>query len=685
MSGRLAIRALLLLAAALALTCRDTPRDNPFDPEGEVLIVEVLSPPEGRSYTTGHPVRFEVAAHTGFDSQAAGDTWLWKSDISGILSRERTFSTSLPPGTHRIEVIVTDNTGRKGGEFFLVEVRAATEFGVELLIPASDTAFIVGNQLTPLAAEYIPEGFSVIGRLWDFGGGSGIEQSTQQEPGAVVFSQPGIFSLSYQIFDSQGRIAADTVRVEVVAFSQPPEAEIISPRVDTTISIGDSLWLQAQARETAVSIVRLGWLYPEGSELESRTDTVETPGWVVFSRSGDLLLRFRASDALGVKAEDTVRVTVHDTLPPPVGYISRPAADTTVVEGDSIYFAGEVTPAGLINLSHLWTWGEFSGLPASSLAEPGWRLFNVPGTHSVIYLARDLSGRGVPDNLVVTVAANQPPAAAIISPAADIEIGLNGEVAFEGDDSDPENRQMTRVWLWDPASAIAASAADSAKVAGTRTFTATGTFEVIYRAIDDKGLVGEDTLIVTVSGNGQPLASISSPSTDTTVYAWAPVTFTGTDSDPDGTIASRSWDFGQAGLSVEGENSRTPAPVAFTAAGDYSVVYSAIDNMSSRATDTLAVSVLPNDRPQAIILSPVGLISISAGDSISLLAMNLDSDGSVVENVWTYGTGSGLPPDSVVSPDYRVFPNAGNFTVVYKVTDNVGAVAADTLSITVNP
>ena len=56
MSCRKSIRAVLLLAAALFLTCRDTPRDNPFDPEGEVLIVQVLSPPEGRIYTTGHPV-----------------------------------------------------------------------------------------------------------------------------------------------------------------------------------------------------------------------------------------------------------------------------------------------------------------------------------------------------------------------------------------------------------------------------------------------------------------------------------------------------------------------------------------------------------------------------------------------------------------------------------------------------
>ncbi len=685
MSGRESIRAVFLLAAAaLFLTCRGTPRDNPFDPESEVLIVEVLSPPEGRAFTTGRPITFEVAARTGYDGQAAGDTYLWTSDISGILSRQRKFSASLPAGAHRIEVIVSDSLGRKGGGSLLVQIRSATEFGVELLVPSADTAFIVGTRLTPQAAEYIPEGFSVVGRLWDFGG-SGITQSTQQEPGEVVFSQSGVFAISYQIFDSQGRTAADTVRVEVVAFSQPPEAGIISPGADTTISLGDSLWLQAQAGEGAVKIAYTSWLYPEGSGLENRADTLETPGWIVFVRPGDFQLRFRVSDILGVASEDTLRVTVHDTLPPPVGRIVRPAADTTVVEGDSIFFSGEVTPATLSNLSHLWTWGEGSALPASSLREPGWKVFDVPGTNTVVYLARDLSGRGTPDSLNVNVTANQPPTAAIVSPAGDMAIGLNGELSFEGDDSDPEGRELTRVWVWDPASAIAASAADSARVAGTRTFTVTGTFPVIYRVTDDKGLVTEDTITVAVSNNEPPLATIAAPSTDTTVYAWVPVTFSGTDSDADGTIASRKWDFGQSGLSVEGDTSSAPADVYYSTAGDYNVIYSVFDDKSTRAADTIAVSVLANNRPQAMILSPVGDVSIAAGDSISLLGTASDLGGSVVLSVWTYGAGSGLPPDSVAIPDYRTFPNTGSFTVIFRVTDNVGAVAADTLSVTVTP
>ena len=670
---------------ALFLTCRDTPRDNPFDPDTEVLVVEVLSPPEGRSYTTGHPVRFEVAARTAFDNQPAGDSFLWKSDISGTLSRQRSFTASLTAGTHRISVSVTGAAGRAGSRSFLLKIRSATEFGVELVVPSADTAFIKGSVVAPLAAEYVPEGFSVIGRVWNFGAGSGIAQSTLQEPGLVTYDLPGTFPLIYLIVDAQGRVAADTVQVEVVASAQPPVAEIYSPAADTAVSVGDSVYLEAVALQTAGRIVSLGWIYPPGSGLENRTDTVETPGWVVMDNPGVFPLRFMVSDLLGVSAADTVTVTVNDTLEAPVGSIVQPEADTTIIAGDSIFFSGQFTPAALVGVTHLWDWGSGSGLAPDSVIEPGWKVFDSTGTSVVTYTARDLSGRGAPDSVTITVDPNQPPLASIVSPASDIAVGLGGELMFEADDSDPEGRVAARAWAWDPASGIAPSPADSGRVAGTRSFTATGSFLITYHVLDDKGLEAADTVTVTVSSNQLPVARISSPSGDTTVYAWAPVLFAGTDSDGDGSVVSRQWDFGLADLTVTGDTTRNPGEVYFSGAGSYEVVYSVTDDKSTRKADTLAVTVNANSRPQAMIISPAGVISISAGDSLSLLATDFDPDGSVVSRVWTYGDGSGIPPDSVAIPDYRTFPNQGFFVLEYRVTDNVGGVSADSLLVTVGP
>lgn len=679
-SGKI-IKLILVAVSALFLTCRDTPRDNPFDPDSEVLIVEVLSPAQGSSFTTGHPISFEAAAQTGFDNQQAMGEYLWKSDISGVLSRQRTFKASLPAGAHRITVTVTDSTGRRGNSTLLLNIRSADEYGVELVVPSADTAFIKGTSFTPLAAEYLPEGTSVIGRSWNFGAGSGIPSSTQREPGAVLYDVAGIFPLIYQVVDARGRVAADTVMVEIVESSEPPVAQIYSPASDTVVSVGDSIYLEAVAMQTAGRITYKGWTYPQGSGLENRVDTVEVPGWVVMDIPGVFPLRFTANDLLGVSAGDTVTVTVNDTLPPPVSMIAQPPGDTTIVVGDSIYFRGQFTPPGIVGESHLWDWGG-AGPAADSIAEPGWRTFSTAGAYTVTYTVLDRSERGAPDSVTVTANANQPPTAQISNPSGDISVGQGAAVAFAANDSDQENRITVRFWLWDPASGISPSAADSAKVPGVRTFNATGSFVVSYHVIDHQGLEAADSLTVTVTANQAPQAQIAAPSSDTTVYAWAPVAFMGSDSDDDGTIVSRQWDFGSG---VSGDTTANPGEIMFSASGDYEIVYSVTDDDHTQGADTVRVTVNANNRPQAMIISPVGNISISAGDSLSFLATDFDSDGSVVTRVWNYGVGSGLAPDSVAIPDYRTFSNPGSFTVEYRVIDNVGGVTADSLHVTVGP
>jgi hypothetical protein len=673
----------LLASAALFLTCSDTPRNNPFDPGGDVLVVEVVTPPDGRQYTTGHQIVFEARAHTGYDNEPAGDSWQWKSDIAGVLSNKRKFTGTLNPGTHQITVAVSDSLGRKGSATVELRIRSANEFGVGMILPSVDTAFVAGTTFEPLAAEYVPQGYTVIGRLWDFGMGSGIPRSTQASPGPVTWSVPGIFPLSYQLVDSQGRVAADTILVEVVANGTPPQAIIASPASDTTIDVGDSLLLRAEAVEVNATIVYVSWLYPPGSGLESREDTLEVPGWVRFHQPGVYPLRFKVGDRLGLVVEDTVVVTVNDTLAPPVGEIIAPRADTSLVTGDSLLFRGRVTPAGLPNIEHVWTYGAGIGFGPDSVMEPGWKMMDSAGTFVVVYSASDASGRGAPDSVTVTVTANQAPSATITSPAGNSDLTLGQSVNFVATDSDPEGRHLTRSWHWDPLSGISPSLSDTLRAPGSKTFNIAGTFRMVYMVTDDKGLVAADTVTVTASANTSPIATITVPAADTTVWAWAPFSFAGTDSDPDGTVASRKWNFGDPGAQSTGDTTRTPQNVTFATGGTYNVIYTVTDNKNGTGSDTLRVTVNANSRPQAFILSPGGNVTIAQGDSLSFLGQEFDADGTIASRLWTYGTGSGIPNDIVSIPDYRKFNNLGTFTVIFRVVDNRGAVAADTMTVRV--
>ena len=687
--NNIALTIWVLLTVLLGLfSCRDTPRDNPYDPATEVLLVEVLSPGDSSVFEARAEITFRVSATTGFDNAPAGKVFEWRSSISGLLSTSSEFTTdSLPPGDHRITVTVTDSLDRKGSKAIRVIILKVPDYGVAITTPPGDTAFIVGSTFTPAVREYVKQGTTIIGRLWTFGAGSGIPDAKTADPGPVVWNAAGTFSLIYQLVDNLGRIAADTLTVEVLSESVPPFVEITSPAADTAIVSGDSLRLEALEIKTVARIAHRGWIYPEGSGLEDLQDSLAVAGWRKFSTPGIFEIIYRVMDLLGVPAADTVRITVNDTLPPPIVVIIRPASDdTTVVAGDSIRFEGFLVPNQAPTVSRTWSYGAGSGIAADSLVQPGWRRFNNPGVFRVTFTASDLSGRSSQDSLVVRVIANQPPAASITTPTGNISIGNGVSLNFTATDSDPENRPRLRYWLWGTGSGITPSAADSLANAGSRAFNVNGNFTVSFNVVDDKGLRAADSLTVTVSNNQPPVARISSPSVDTTVAAWSRMVFTSNDSDPDGSIVGRTWSFDAAsGVDGSGETGAATGPKYIGATGTFKIIHTVVDNFFASDADTLLLTVLANSRPTALIVSPVGLLSIARGDSLDFFGTDSDSDGTIALRVWTYGTGSGLAPDSTSAPDYRKFNTAGSFTVIYTVRDDRGGEVADSVQVTVAP
>ncbi|MCH7723099.1 MAG: PKD domain-containing protein [Bacteroidetes bacterium] len=406
--------------------------------------------------------------------------------------------------------------------------------------------------------------------------------------------------------------------------------------------------------------------------------------------AGIFAVAFEVRDALGVVTADTVRITVHDTLSAPVALIFAPAStDTTIITGDSVRFEGFLSPAGAQGIRLTWLYGAGSGLAADSSQSPGWRTFKLAGTFSVSFTATDKSLRSSSDSLSIRVLENQAPVVSITQPAASaVSIGVGSTISFLATETDPELRPLTRVWTWGNGSGIAPAASDTSVAAGARTFTVAGIFPVIFSSTDDKGLTSADTVTISVVNNTSPLASITIPSADTTIAAWSRLSFAATDSDPDGSVTNRAWDFGAdsgSGVSAAGDTSAVTVMKTFGIPGVFDILYTVTDNLQGSAVDTLRLTVLANGRPGALILSPGGQQSITAGDSLSFLATVADPDGTIVSQLWTFGSGSGIPDAAVTIPDWRTFSLPGNFAVIFTVWDNVGAVDADTVNVSVSP
>jgi len=147
----------------------------------------------------------------------------------------------------------------------------------------------------------------------------------------------------------------------------------------------------------------------------------------------------------------------------------------------------------------------------------------------------------------------------------------------------------------------------------------------------------------------------------------------GTSSDPDGTIATYQWSFGDGGTSTGMSPSHT-----YAAASNYTVTLTVTDNGGATATATTMANVSGggggNMSPIAVPSGPYGGV---AGTPVLFDGTGShDNDGSIATYSWNFGdggTGSGASPT-------HTYAAAGTYTVSLTVTDNQGATGSASTS-----
>ena len=140
--------------------------------------------------------------------------------------------------------------------------------------------------------------------------------------------------------------------------------------------------------------------------------------------------------------------------------------------------------------------------------------------------------------------------------------------------------------------------------------------------------------------------------------------------DPDGTIVSFDWDFGDGGLNGTGATtSRT-----YAAAGTYTVTLTVTDDRGGVDTHQLPVNVTgqPNVPPTAAITSDCSA-NVCDFDGTG----STDPDGTVVSYLWYFGDGT-TGTGAITSHSYST---GGAYTVTLTVTDDDGT--TDSTDVTV--
>jgi PKD repeat protein len=147
--------------------------------------------------------------------------------------------------------------------------------------------------------------------------------------------------------------------------------------------------------------------------------------------------------------------------------------------------------------------------------------------------------------------------------------------------------------------------------------------------------------------------------------------------DPDGTLVSYAWDFGDGGTSTEANPNH-----AYGVGGPYVVTLTVTDNGGATTTQELLVNVFePNVAPVAVSSS-----NIASGpmplDVIFSAGGTYDPDGFVGNMHWDLGDGS----ESWGGKAYHTFYNQGTYQVTLTAYDGRGgAGSAPPLTVTVGP
>jgi len=562
-------------------------------------------------------------------------------------------------GKYRVVLTVTNAVGVKNitPEQRIINVRAPGANLISVISPVAsidapmgDSTINVGDSLTFSSSATDPNGSGLLTYAWDFAGA--MSNSTAQNPGNITFVKAGVFTVQLTVKDGGGITSQNVAQVVITVLdngaNQAPSGIISSPAIDVTIPVGGSVEFIGGATDPDgdVSFTYL-WDIP-GVSLD-----VVAPGTISFPNAGVYPVSLLVTDSLGLADPNppTRVVTAVDAAVNnsdfPTATILEPAADVTIVTGDSVIFNGEAASPGGVNDPVTVEWSMVDADPASTptvfstVLMPGPTPFDMAGVYTITLTATDAAAQTnqTPTQVVVTV--NDPPPAElngiIVMPEADITIEVGATVDFEGDGIDPLDEGL--VYDWSFADPNIPDALDDQEPSVT--FDTEGVYVVALTVTDDSGAVDATPAELTVTVEAAAAAPPADPAPPPVEPAPNP-----------------------------GAPPTTPAPPPVADPAPPPPPPAADDDDDD--DDAAAPPPADPNAPTGIIESPAADMVVVVGDVVDFIGGGTDPNAEVLTFMWTF---SGAAPDSSAqSPGVITFDTVGSFDVVLTVTNASGLV-----------
>ena len=557
------------------------------------------------------------------------------------------------------DVVLTLPSSASGG---VVEVEQGLDGAIWLTDPdtiyrfydtlAPPVASFTVSSSTPLAgdvvtfngsASYDSDG-SIESYAWDFGDGSSAS-------GALVthgYATYGVYNATLVVRDFDNLTGSQTTSIRVLAmptasfaFGPPKPLEGAAVTFDASNST-----------DPDGSITDYQWDWGDGS---GSTFFVSSVAQHTFATFGQYAVNLTVTDSDGLTNTDSLMIQVYASPSAVLAFspFSPRAGEAVTLDG-----TGSSDADGTI-VQYAWDLGDGTTASGPTVAHTF-----AAGNYSITLTVTDNDDFTAAASDTLSVRPLRWPEASFSESAALVSPGTN--VTFNASHSSDVDGTIVE-YTWD----FGDESTDSG-IAVVHAYPVSGLYTVTLTVLDNDGLANSTTQDVQV--NAPPVAAFAI--LPTAPFAGDAISFDGSASrDPEGSLATFAWDFGDntpvaAGMIVSH---------AYAQAGTYLVRLVVTDSVGLTDTKSMSVAVRQNQPPVAV-LAPTPA-RVNPGDPITFDASgSTDSDGSIVSYSWAFGDGA--TADGVLRVYAYTAP--GTYTVALTVTDDRGAFQRAFVAVEVN-
>lgn len=648
----------------------------------------------GLDETITLPVNGITLSGTGADSDGLITSVIWKQ-ISGpsiaLIASPDAGSTSvnnLIQGLYFFEFAVTDNRGAIGLDTVMITVNPAINL-LPVTFGGTDQQLILPVNNTSLAGSATDPDGLITNVLWIQLAGPALANIANPSSLTTGITNliAGIYQFELSAIDNAGATTSDVVEIQVNnAANIPPVANAGS---DITIKLPtDSLMLSGIATDSDGTITLYEWSQISGPNGALILSPDSNATLIKSMLAGNYKFQFKITDDDGAIAYDTVQVTVLNALnQPPVALAGSDINITLPLNKTTLSGNGTDVDGNIIG----YQWSQVAGPNQAFIANPLSATTSidslVAGIYQFVLSVTDDSLTIANDTLIVTVGA-----AVNIAPFADagpdqsLTLPVNNTILTgSGKDINGYIKAYQWIQIVGPNQANFLSPTSDTTVL---TNLVQGTYNFILSVTDDEGAIAKDTVIIVVQVaiNQVPVAKAGADQKITLPVN--SVNLNGVGFDPDGTVVSYQW------LQISGPSSGNIVSPGSSSTiinnliqGLYEYQLTVTDDLGAVGLDTVQVTVNDalNQAPVANAGSNI-LITLPL-NAVVLNGIGTDADGVITSYAWAQISGP--------APAGIVYPNAANTIVnnlvqgIYKfeltVTDDDGAIAKQTVQVTVNP